>query len=127
MEIKEGTLEGLIKTGTNFFLIVGDKRYLLKDVLIRKISNPVTRPTTIGGSYFSDFFAYKLKGKLDDISLIPFLTKTMLGPNQEFKKLEIEVKTVSMKNILERIFTHLTSIVQTKSKIELDMEIVGTS
>ena len=116
----------LIKQSKNefeFTIFIDGKNYPLNEVTIQKTPNPVDRPTQRGGSYVSEIFSYKIKGALDDLNLIPLLSKTMLGPNQEFTELEIEAKNTS-ENDSAKLFAHLTSMVQTKSKIGLDMEIV---
>ena len=82
---------------------------------------PVNEPTTRGGVYFSDKFAYKMTGVISDLSVIPFLTKKMLGPNTEFGELKI---TTKINSIFLEIFTNLTNSVQTPNSIELSMIVV---
>jgi len=106
-----------------YTLHLNDKEYSLEDVSITNSPTPVNSPTTRGGVYFSDKFAYKIKGTIKDTSVIPLLTKTMLGPNTEFGEIKIttQIQTNS-KNIL--IYANLTNSVQNKSGIQLNMIIV---
>jgi len=109
----------------NYTLHLKDKEYSLDNVSIINSPTPVTSPTTRGGVYFSDKFAYKLKGTIHDLSVVPFLTKTMLGPNTEFREIKITTQTEydnQKKEIF--IYANLTNSVQGHSKIELNMIII---
>ena len=93
--------------------------------LIENSSIPVNEPTTRGGVYFSEKFAYKMKGNIEDLTIIPLLTKKMLGPNTEFGELKISSQIESNGKITPiDIFTNLTNSVQTPNSIELSMIIV---
>ena len=108
-----------------FILSVDDLTYSLFGVSIVHSSTPVNEPTTRGGVYFSDKFAYKMKGKIRDLSVVPLLTKKMLGPNTEFKELKIIAKTNSDDRSFFEIFVNLTNSVQSPESIELNMIIVN--
>ncbi len=58
-----------------FTLSLNDKDYDLVDVSIEHSSVPVNEPTTRGGVYFSEKYAYKMKGAIRDLSVVPLLTK----------------------------------------------------
>ena len=108
-----------------FQLMLNDSDYLLSNVVIENSPIPVNEPTTRGGVYFSDKFAYKMKGIIKDLSVVPLLTKKMLGPNTEFGELKIKTTTNidgNQKNL--EISTNLTNSVQTPDSIELSMIIV---
>jgi len=108
-----------------FHLSLNNKSYPLDDVSITHSPTPVNSPTTRGGVYFSDKFAYKLKGTVHDLSIVPLLTKTMLGPNTEFG--EIQITTFIKQNDKNQdisIYANLTNSVQGPSKIELNMIII---
>jgi len=63
-----------------------------------------------------------MKGEITDLSVIPLLTKKMLGPNTEFGELKITVKIeCAGKLVPVEIFTNLTNSVQTPNSIELSM------
>lgn len=86
---------------------------------------PVNEPTTRGGVYFSEKFAYKMKGVIEGLSVVPLLTKKMLGPNTEFVELKISTQIESNgKPMNLEIFTNLTNSIQTPDSIELSMIIV---
>ena len=108
-----------------YVLHLDGKKYHFSDVVIVNSPTPVNSPTTRGGVYFSDTFAYKIKGTINDLSIIPLLSKTMLGPNTEFR--EIKITTTIHNNGKETpliLFTNLTNSVQSSSKIELNMILV---
>jgi len=99
--------------------------YPLKEVIITKSSTPVTKPTTRGGVYFSDTSVYKIQGAIYDTSIIPLLSKTMLGPNTEFGEIKVTTNVI-IKKIKRDVsfFTYLTNTVQLSSKVVLNMNIV---
>lgn len=109
----------------NYTLHLDNKSYQLRDVSITKSQTPLTKPNMRGGVYFSDTFHYRIKATVDDTTIVPFLSKAMLGPNTEFKNLKITSnlkKDEGTKNI--SIFTNLTNTMQSSSKVELNMVIV---
>jgi hypothetical protein len=86
----------------------------------------VNEPTTRGGVYFSEKFAYKMKGAIEDLSVVPLLTKKMLGPNTEFGELRISGEIqLNGQTVTVNVFTNLTNSVQTPNSIELSMIIVN--
>ena len=124
MSVDLTLLDALMNSISNSYsLHLNDKEYSLEDVTIVNSPTPVNSPTTRGGVYFSDKFAYKIKGTIKDSSVIPQLTKTMLGPNTEFGEIKIttQIETNS-KNVI--IYANLTNSVQNKSGIQLNMIIV---
>ncbi len=129
MTVDLDLLENLMKTtqthSCQFILHLNKKEYVLNNVSISNSPTPVKSPTTRGGVYFSDKFAYKLKGTISDLSVVPLLTKTMLGPNTEFGEIKIttQFETDGQKKDLS-IYANLTNSVQGPSKIELNMIII---
>jgi hypothetical protein len=122
-------LENLMKYNAEyspqFTLYLNDTLYDMLSVTIENSSIPVNEPTTRGGVYFSEKFAYKMKGNIEDLTIIPLLTKKMLGPNTEFGELKISSQIESNGKITPiDIFTNLTNSVQTPNSIELSMIIV---
>ena len=113
------------QNSSKFTLSLNDTDYDLVDVSIEHSSVPVNEPTTRGGVYFSEKYAYKMKGAVRDLSVVPLLTKKMLGPNTEFGELKISTLIeIDKKSIPLEIFTNLTNSVQTPDSIELSMIIV---
>ena len=113
------------QNSSKFTLFLNDTDYDLVDVSIEHSSVPVNEPTTRGGVYFSEKYAYKMKGAIRDLSVVPLLTKKMLGPNTEFGELKISTLIeIDKKSISLEIFTNLTNSVQTPDSIELSMIIV---
>ena len=102
-----------------------DDDYILVNVSIEHSSVPVNEPTTRGGVYFSEKYAYKMKGAIKDLSVVPLLTKKMLGPNTEFGELKIST-SIELDGKLTplEILTNLTNSVQTPDSIELSMIII---
>ncbi|BDQ31095.1 hypothetical protein NZNM25_01000 [Nitrosopumilus zosterae] len=129
MSVNPDLLESLIlfiKNNTpKYSLNLNGVLYPMINVSIANSPVPVNEPTTRGGVYFSDTFAYKMKGVVEDLSIVPLLTKKMLGPNTEFGELQIvtEIESEGKPQNLE-IFTNLTNSVQTPNSIELSMIIV---
>ena len=113
------------KNSPEYKLYLQDEIYSMTSVSILNSPIPVNEPTTRGGVYFSDKFAYKMNGTIKDLSVIPLLTKKMLGPNTEFGELKITTQIKSDGTSLNlEIYTNLTNSVQTPNSIELSMIIV---
>jgi len=129
MSVDSVLLENLMKYNAEyspqFTLHIADRLYDVLSVSIENSSIPVNEPTTRGGVYFSEKFAYKMKGNIEDLTIIPLLTKKMLGPNTEFGELKISSHIEYDGKITPiDIFTNLTNSVQTPNLIELSMIIV---
>lgn len=124
MSVDLTLLDALMNSTSNSYsLHLNGREYLLEDVIIMNSPTPVNSPTTRGGVYFSDKFAYKIRGTIKDSSVIPQLTKTMLGPNTEFGEIKITTQAeTNSKNV--EIYANLTNSVQNKSGIQLNMIIV---
>ncbi|NQV39207.1 MAG: hypothetical protein HQ505_01470 [Nitrosopumilus sp.] len=124
-DLLEQLMEFNEKHSPQFTLYVNDETYPITSTSITNSPIPVNEPTTRGGVYFSDKFAYKMKCVVEDLSVIPLLTKKMLGPNTEFGELKITTNIeFNGKSIPLEIFTNLTNSVQTPNSIELGMIIV---
>jgi hypothetical protein len=113
------------KNSPEYVLHLDNISYPIVDVSVTNSPTPVTSPTTRGGVYFSDTFAYKIRGIIDDVSIIPALSKTMLGPNTEFGEIKITTQIENdNKKINLSLFANLINSVQSLSKIELNMILV---
>ena len=124
-DLLEKLMEFNEKNSLKFTLYVNDETYPIASTSITNSPIPVNEPTTRGGVYFSDKFAYKMKCVVEDLSVVPLLTKKMLGPNTEFGELKITTNIESEgKSIPLEIFTNLTNSIQTPNSIELGMIIV---
>ena len=129
MSLNLDLLEILIKfnekNSPDYLLYLNDDTFPITCVSITNSPTPVNEPTTRGGVYFSDKFVYKLKGTIEDLSVVPLLTKKMLGPNTEFSELKISTQIEFDGKLMNlEIFTNLTNSVQTPNSIELSMIIV---
>jgi len=125
LDLLEILMEFNEKNSPKYLLYLNDDTFPITCVSITNSPTPVNEPTTRGGVYFSDKFAYKLKGVIKDLSVVPLLTKKMLGPNTEFTELKISTQIESDgKPMNLEIFTNLTNSVQTPNSIELSMIIV---
>ena len=128
MSINSDLLDILMASETHsskYDFHINDTSFPITDVLITNSPTPVNEPTTRGGVYSSDKFAYKMKGVIKDLSVIPLLTEKMLGPNTEFGELKITTQINSDGAILDlEIFTNLTNSVQTPDSVELSMIIL---
>ena len=113
------------KNSLEYLLCLNDDSFPITSVSITNSPTPVNEPTTRGGVYFSEKFAYKMNGVIKDLSVVPLLTKKMLGPNTEFGELRITTQIESNgKPVDLEIFTNLTNSVETPDSIELSMIIV---
>ncbi len=113
------------KNSPQYKLYLNDDIFPITCVSITNSPIPVNKPTTRGGVYFSEKFAYKMKGMIANLSVVPLLTKKMLGPNTEFVELKISTKIeYDGKPMNLEIFTNLTNSIQTPNSIELSMIIV---
>ncbi len=118
-------MESHEKNPAKFTLHVNEKSYSVTGASITDSPIPVNEPTTRGGVYFSDKFAYKMKCVVEDLSIVPLLTKKMLGPNTEFGELKITADIDFDGNAVSvELFTNLTNSVQTPNSIELSLIIV---
>ncbi len=125
LDLLEILMENNQKNSPKYTLYLNDETYPITDVSIINSTIPVNEPTTRGGAYFSDKFAYKMKCAINDLSVVPLLTKKMLGPNTEFAELKISTQIRHDGNLLNvEIFTNLTDSVQTPTSIELGMIII---
>jgi len=125
MPVDSSLLETLMKSNNNSYVFhLGNKEYFLENVSIVNSPTPVNSPTTRGGVYFSDKFAYKIKGTIKDLSVIPLLTKTMLGPNTEFGDIVITTQINPGPQSKVSIHANLTNSIQNKNGIQLSMIIV---
>ncbi len=115
-------------------ICLGDETYDLYNVSVVRAPTPVNRPTTRGGVYTEDKFAYRMKAVIRDPSVISLLTGQMLGPSKEFGRLII---TASSKHADHNaaadvpseiyVYANLTDSVQTPDAIELGMTITSIS
>ena len=123
MEIDEKILSKLIETAdAKYSLYLEGKEYPLTQVNVARSSVPVRKPITRGGVYFSDTTAYKIKAMTNDLSLIPLISKVMLGPNTDFKPIEIKTNlNVDGKISGVTLVTHLTNTMNSSTKLELHL------
>ena len=124
-KLLETLMKFTVEHSPKFILHLNDNSYNLIDVSIENSPIPVNEPTTRGGVYFSEKFAHKMKGSIEDLSIVPLLTKKMLGPNTEFGELKISSQIVfNNKPVSVDISANLTNSVQTPNSIELSMIII---
>ena len=88
---------------------------------------PMSKPSMRGGVYFSDKMGFKIKAAVSDLSISKILSKTMLGPNTDFAKIQFltTIEEGGAKKPLT-IYTNLTNYVQRSSGLELNLMVVGT-
>jgi hypothetical protein len=111
----------------DFLIHFENVKYHLNNVTFIKSTTPVSKPTIRGGVYFSDTFNFKIKATVNDFSIIPLLSKSMLGPNTEFQELKITT-SVPIENSQKKVtfFVYLTNSMQSSSYIELNMIVIRT-
>lgn len=129
MDFDDSFLSELTKDSIKheYHLYFKDKAYSLEDVTITKSTMPVNKPTSRGGLYSVSDKEYKIIGTTRDLSMLPYISEMMLGPNSEFQ--EIPIKTlleIDGKNRPCTILAYLTNAMNNSSKIILNMLIIGT-
>ena len=125
LDLLEILMKFIEKNSPEYLLYLDNDTFPITRVSITNSPIPVNEPTTRGGVYFSEKFAYKMKGVIEGLSVLPLLTKKMLGPNTEFVELKISTQIESDgKPMNLEIFTNLTNSIQTPDSIELSMIIV---
>ena len=106
-------------------LHIGKTTFHLQNAKLTRSSTAVNRPTTRGGVYFSDKFEFKIKAQVNDSSILPLLSKSMLGPNTKFEDLKVTTKIQFEKSLKQVTFVvNLTDTMQSSSIIELNMTIL---
>ena len=129
MTLEEKLLSKIIEIqksqNLDFIIHFENIKYNLDDVKIVKISTPVSKPTLRGDIYFSDTFDFKMIATVKEHSIIPLLSKSMLGPNAEFQELKITTN-IPFENLQKNttFYVHLTNSMQNSSHIELNMRII---
>ena len=104
------------------FLQIGEKNYSLNHLSIAKSKIPVRKPTTRGGVYFSDTTAYKVKASTNDISIISEIPRVMLGPNTDFKPIQIRTSLqLGGTTRTVTLVTHLTNAMNSEKMVELNL------
>lgn len=114
-------LLGLVaqKTAIQSIIIQG-KTFFVDSSEITYSDVPVNRPTIRGGIYHTDTMAFKARVTISDNMISSVLSKTMLGPNQEFAQIEIIASNKT------RIFANLTNYVQKSTGYDLNLVLVDT-
>lgn len=114
-------LLGLVaqKTAIQSIIIQG-KTFFVDSSEITYSDVPVNRPTIRGGIYHTDTMAFKARVTISDSMISSVLSKTMLGPNQEFAQIEIIASNKT------RIFANLTNYVQKSTGYDLNLVLVDT-
>lgn len=114
-------LLGLVaqKTAIQSIIIQG-KTFFVDSSEITYSDVPVNRPTIRGGIYHTDTMAFKARVTISDNMISSVLSKTMLGPNQEFAQIEIITSNKT------RIFANLTNYVQKSTGYDLNLVLVDT-
>jgi len=75
LNLLEILMKFIEKNSPKYLLYLNDETFSLTSVSITNSPIPVNEPTTRGGVYFSEKFAYKMKGVIEGLSVVPLLTK----------------------------------------------------
>lgn len=129
MPVDNDLLFRLVKAQNNgpCIMKIGQNSYGVDSLELNYSEIPLTKPSTRGGVYFSDKMAFKAKVRVSDLGITKVLSKTMLGPNQEFEKIHLlmDLESGEGKKALT-IFGNLINYVQKKSVLELNLVVIGT-
>jgi len=120
--MKDEELQEIVeKNNAKFTLLVSNKIFKINEIKVFENENPVTKPTTRGGVYFSDVTEMKVQVTISDTSVTKYLSNAMLGPNKTFLDILIEAKIKDDLKI--SLITNLTNTIQNSSKIILYFKI----
>ena len=120
--MKDEELQEIVeKNNTKFTLLISNKIFKINEIKVFENENPVTKPTTRGGVYFSDVTEMKVQVTISDTSVTKYLSNAMLGPNKTFLDILIEAKIKDDLKI--SLITNLTNTIQNSSKIILYFKI----
>jgi len=122
MATDEVILAKISQSNLQGFLQIEEKNYSLNHLSVTKSKIPLRRPTTRGGVYFSDTTAYKVKASTKDLSVISEIPKVMLGPNTDFKPIQIKA-SLQLEGTTRKVtlVTHLTNTMSSKTMVELNL------
>ena len=130
MELDEELIQDIIKTlesqSLDFTINFPGKSFPIENVSISKVTTPVTKRTQRGGVYFSDVEIFRIKAKIADKEVIPFISKAMLGPNTEFADIQLITDITSPKQSKVCLHTNLTNSMENSSFVELSLTVTGT-
>ena len=118
----EELLDKISQLELSYTLHVDGKVFDLENVSLVKSIIPVRKPTTRGGVYFTDTAAYKMKATTKDLFIIELLPKLMLGPNTEFRSLDVKTSldlNGTKKNIT--LVAHVANTMNTKDTVGLNL------
>ena len=122
MDTDEELLDKISRANMTYTLQVDDQIFILENVSLTKSKIPVRKPTTRGGVYFTDTSAYKIKATTNDLSIIELLPKLMLGPNTEFRSLEVKTSyELDETKKCITLVTHIANTMNTKNTVELNL------
>ncbi|MGI0073727.1 MAG: hypothetical protein ACREA3_07945 [Nitrosotalea sp.] len=122
MDASEELLAKISQLDLSYTLYIDSKIFSLENVSLTKYKIPVRKPTTRGGVYFTDTTAYKMKATTNDLSIIALLPKLMLGPNTEFRSLEVKTKLdLNDKKGDITLVTRVANTMNTKNTVELNL------
>lgn len=124
MTLDKDLLFELTKKSKSFQIKIGEKTIPVEKTQILYSEVPVNKPTNRGGVYFSDTMAFKAKAIFSDHSISKYLSKSMLGPNSDFEKIQLITNTDDGKKL--KIITNLTNYVEKKESLELYLTIIDT-
>ena len=130
MEINEDVIQELIKTldsGLTFTINFPGQSFTADKIDISKVTTPVTKRTQRGGVYFSDVEIFRIKAQTGDKDIIPYISKSMLGPNTEFADIQLITKAkIQDSKSKITLHTNLTNSVENSSFVELSLTLVET-
>ena len=120
--MKDRELQEIVeKNNTKFNLLLSNKIFKINEIKVFENENPVTKPITRGGVYFSDITEMKIQAIVSDTSVTKYLSNAMLGPNKTF--LDILIEAEIKDNLKISLITNLTNTIQNSSKITLYFKI----
>lgn len=122
MLIDSELVSHLNKEGQSYTILVEGRQFAVSGFRLSKTEIPVNKPTTRGGVYFSDRQGFCIWAEIKDGDIANILSKTMLGPNTEFKEVVFLTNLEKQGQAKQlQIAGNLTWYVQKKDCIQLNV------
>jgi len=120
--MNEKKLEKIIKDNSSKFkMIIENNSFEIKDIGIFQTDNPITEPTTRGGTYYAEMKELKVQATIADVTVSKYLSKAMLGPNKDFLDIVLKAEIEGEQKI--SLITNLTNSMQNTSKVVLYLKL----
>ena len=109
------------KNSSDFNMLIGENSFSINEIKIFQTDNPITEPTTRGGTYYAEMKELKVQATIADVTVSKYLSKAMLGPNKDFLDIILKAEIEGEREI--SLITNLTNSMQNTSKVVLYLKL----